>query len=213
MLHAPNAGDHIVKLWRQGLFYEGRAGELLDWMWNDYYLHTAGERTYVDVGAHWGNHMVFALKSGLFTHAVGFEPEHGNYSTCKHNLEANGVKNYALIKAAIGQENKMGVMHLPDNGLDNSGMMRFRDTLPEVPMLRLNDLAIQSCHLLKIDAEGLEREVLLGGWEFFEKHKPVIAIEVLDEQMDSVSRVLDQIGYIMQLQTANRTPTYIYQPR
>lgn len=210
IMHAPNPEDHIVRHWRQGRFYEGKAGQLLDWMWNDYYLKVSDDRVMVDIGAHWGNHMVFALRSKLFTRVIGFEPDQGNFATCSHNLQLNQLKGYTLFRAALGDAARMGCMTLPNHGANNSGMMRFSDALDEVPMMRLNDLAIDRCDLLKVDVERLERQVLLGGWEFLERLKPLIAIEVLDEDMKEVSKVLNQIGYTMLLQTANSTPTYIF---
>src|SRR4030095_13438520 len=70
--------------------------------WQRREIDTAGEvlagarrlrpdAVFVDVGAHIGTHMIYALRTGRFARAIAFEPEPRNAALLEKTLAANGL--------------------------------------------------------------------------------------------------------------------------
>lgn len=59
----------------------------------------------------------------------------------------------------------------------------------EVDVIRLDDLALESCHLLKIDIEGAEPLALSGAVETLKRFHPIIISEINPEPLQQVSGV------------------------
>lgn len=49
---------------------------------------------------------------------------------------------------------------------------------------------------IKIDVEGFEKEVLLGGVELIKRDKPQIYIEIFEENKNAVDAILQKMGYV-----------------
>ena len=62
-----------------------------------------------------------------------------------------------------------------------------------VPVVTLDGLSLPACHLLKIDVEGMEREVPAGGRELIERCRPVIYLEN-DRAENSAELIRCRIG-------------------
>ena len=65
--------------------------------------------------------------------------------------------------------------------------------------------------LVKIDTEGFEEKILLGGKEFFASHRPLLMIEIFGENKPRMKALLKEIGYnkILKLNSNN----YLYKAR
>src|SRR4029453_8396239 len=55
------------------------------------------DAVFVDIGAHIGTHMIYALRTGRFARVIAFEPEPRNAALLAKNLEANGLSHAAMI--------------------------------------------------------------------------------------------------------------------
>jgi FkbM family methyltransferase len=49
---------------------------------------------------------------------------------------------------------------------------------------------------IKIDVEGMEYKVLLGAKNLIEKHKPVIVVEIFDENIEKINDLMKSYNYI-----------------
>lgn len=148
--------------------------------------------TIVDIGANIGTHSVF------FSQAVGpggkvtaIEAQSEIFEILKLNLALNGCVNVTPMHAACGAVS--GELSVPsiDYGRDgNFGAFSFRidgieRLLPvsarapstPVPMVPLDAIDLAACHLMKIDAEGMEREVIDGAARTIERFRPVLYLE------------------------------------
>lgn len=201
---APDERDCMAtRYWSRGKFYEARNGELLHWL-----SRQSGGRL-IDVGAHWGNHSVYALKSGIFDSALCLEPDSDNSAACLHNLKANvEASKWDLIRCALSSS--AGTGHMVNVSSDNSGGKRLQLGSGAVEVMTLDSLK-QRCDVLKIDVEGHELEVLRGGEGTIEANRPKIAIEVLDDNLGAVDQWMTGHSYSRTLKLANATPTYIYE--
>ena len=61
--------------------------------------------------------------------------------------------------------------------------------------------------VVKMDVEGSEADVLIGGQAFFEKYKPTLVIEIWNKKKDIVFPILAKMNYI---QIWNKNADYIF---
>ena len=102
--------------------------------------------------------------------------ENLRYITQSDNLKA--YKNVELINSAIGKE--YGFVRTVDV-LGNIGMnFLIPDNLGGIVIYSLNQMEIDRIDFIKIDVEGYELDVLIGGKETINKFKPTMLIEIND---------------------------------
>lgn len=160
-------------------------------------------RTFCDVGAHLGFYSI-ALHD-CFDEVIAFEPSRRQFFDLQLNVVLNGLTNVAVHDAALGRhESKMELNVLSacggSNSLDASLAARHPRILEKygVRVLALDSLALQALDFLKIDVEGFELEVLEGARRTIERNRPVILIEVWNEEerRRGIKRILhDEYGY------------------
>lgn len=63
---------------------------------------------------------------------------------------------------------------------------------------------------IKIDVEGFENEILLGGAELIKRDQPVIFVEIFEENVNTVDKTMKKLGYEMK---ESRSGDYLYLPR
>jgi hypothetical protein len=56
-------------------------------------------------------------------------------------------------------------------------------------------LKLERVDLLKIDAEGMEEDVLIGAFDLIAQHKPVMFIEFIKSDSEKLSHILSSAGY------------------
>ena len=156
----------------------------------------------VEVGANLGAHTVFLARhvtpSGT---VVAFEPQRIIFQTLCANLALNSIRNVFCFQQAVGakrgslvvppldytRENNFGGLHL--------GSYQTGET---VQVMRLDDVVLTACHFLKIDVEGMEREVIEGATELITRFKPVMYVENEDpDKSDALVRLIDSLSYKM----------------
>lgn len=147
---------------------------------------------------------------GLFTESItnkvnykkiyAFEPVKDFFeysvSTFKNQKDIS-IYNFALGSA---NEKKEISVNLDMNiGLSSFVNPNSNSRLETVEIKRLDDLEIEEkIDFLKIDVEGFEKEVILGGLKTIEENKPSIFVEVdfpLDEDSKNTFKNLFDLGY------------------
>ncbi|HVT93323.1 MAG TPA: FkbM family methyltransferase [Bryobacteraceae bacterium] len=152
----------------------------------------------LDVGAHIG---YFSL---LFSHLVGstgriisFEPIPYTHSFLTRNIEHNQAANVTVEHAAVG--NHIGVARMlaaPNNRLgwstiSDQGDVDVRCTTIDSEVLRLG---IPRLHLVKMDVEGYELEVLRGAAQTIDKLRPKVMFEVNEHALTRQGASVDAIN-------------------
>jgi FkbM family methyltransferase len=119
-----------------------------------------------DVGAHIGYYSVLAARAvgrGGVVHAV--EPAEENTTFIETNTRRNRLRNVLLHRCAAGAARELRPFHLTGSS-DSHGFYAhpLTETLDTVPMLAipLDELVPEPLHVVKIDVEGAEIEVLQG---------------------------------------------------
>jgi FkbM family methyltransferase len=159
---------------------------------NEVYFKNIYERDYrlregdvvIDVGAHIGTFVLKAARavgpSGL---VVGVEPASRNFGLLSKNVAENSIGNVKLVNAGLGKEPGRAELNIYNRGGENSLFKREKppSAVESIEIKTLDMLAkslsLNRVDFLKIDVEGFELEVLMGGKEVLKAHHPSLAME------------------------------------
>ncbi|WP_454718009.1 FkbM family methyltransferase [Caulobacter segnis] len=169
-------------------------------------------QTVLDVGANMGTHtLAFCNFVGPTGRVHAFEPQRIMYQAMVASVALNSWANVHAYMNLVGA--KKGAMRLPGIRYDepsNFGMMTlapdrdraetlsYLDDEPgeEVAMITVDSLNLPACHLIKIDVEGMEIDVLRGAAKTIKAHRPLIYMECQpDDRSKSALKLLKSMGY------------------
>jgi FkbM family methyltransferase len=139
--------------------------------------------TVVEVGANIGAHSVALARACFPGPLYVFEPQQRIFQLLCANLALNGIRNAIAFPEACGET--AGVVIVPP--LDYSAEFNFGGVSvhPDDGALRgwkvratpLDSLGLANCHVIKIDVEGFEAQVLRGAAETIAKFRPLLYVE------------------------------------
>lgn len=155
-------------------------------------------RTAVDIGANRGIYTY--LFSKIFRSVVAIEPQ----PSCVKKLSAYG-HNVTVHHAGASNQPGSLTLYVPldANNIPLDGLASFRKQPHsmelQVPVVRVDDLALDSVDLIKIDVEGHEREVIDGAQDTIRRERPVLLVEIeqrhFAHDMRDVFRQILALGY------------------
>lgn len=141
-------------------------------------------KVFVDVGANVGLFTVKAAKEvGNGGLVIAIEPFIETALQLTHNVRANGFTNVRVRTFCIGRETQQTRLHL-NKGKPNSFSLVPQGNADSISVLSvsLDDLCrwenLKRLDYLKIDAEGAEAAVLVGGQEAIRRFRPIVQVEV-----------------------------------
>ena len=157
----------------------------------------------VDVGANIGT-LTLSLASavGRSGRVIAYEPQSLVHALLTTNAATNGAFQIECVHAAVGDATgdaripkcdperacNVGAAAVTSGGDDGD--------VEIVELQRIDDLALSSCRLLKIDAEGFEPKVLEGARHTIETHRPYLFVENdTIERSASTLAALHALGY------------------
>lgn len=169
-------------------------------------------QTALDIGANMGTHtLAFCNFVGPTGRVHAFEPQRIMFQAMVATVALNSWANVHAYMNLVGA--KKGAMRLPGIRYDepsNFGMMTLApdrgraQTLSylddeageEVAMITVDSLNLPACHLIKIDVEGMEIDVLRGAAKTIKAHRPLIYMECQpDKRSQSSLKLLKSMGY------------------
>jgi FkbM family methyltransferase len=149
---------------------------------------------YFDVGTHVG---FLALLGSRLVGVRGavhcFEPVPENVAALQRNLMLNATSNTAVHQVALGDRDGTASMDPTSRNITAN----FRDDgQVEVEVARLDSMTqLPSPHVVKVDVEGAETQVLNGARGMLARCRPLLVIEIHGEQEQPVRAILDELGY------------------
>ncbi|MBY5849669.1 FkbM family methyltransferase [Rhizobium leguminosarum] len=131
--------------------------------------HVGGRGHAVDIGAHVGLwSRVMALD---FAKVTAFEPLSEHVACFERNVAAVHVTLHAVALAEKAGEARLG------SGAANSGNAAVSDKGEAVRARTLDSFRLKTIDFVKIDVEGFEVPVILGGEKTLRREKPAIIVE------------------------------------
>ena len=156
----------------------------------------------VEVGANIGAHTVPMARLCAPARLYAFEPQQRVFQILCANLALNDVRNVLAFPDAAGAE--PGHVLLPDLDYGAQGNFGGVSVLPEgsdvaglkTRVVTLDSLELARCHLIKIDVEGFESEVLRGARGTIGRLRPLLYVENdrAARQQELIS-LIDELGY------------------
>lgn len=206
------AGEHIVtRVGRRLEFYELGLLEVMA-------MHAPRPiGVAIDVGANIGNHSVF-FGVVLGARVLCVEPSAREVGLLRWNLEHNGLTDQSSVfqGAAGAKSGQVKIKEVHFAGNVASHQVVPDDEPGEVVALQSVDDIVEDAFpgarvsILKVDVDGFERDVLEGSRGIIERDKPLISVELQDDEITQwVHSLLDPLGYEAIGPFAG-TPTYVF---
>lgn len=156
----------------------------------------------LEIGANIGAHTVFfAQQVGSNGQVIAFEPQRVVFQTLCANVALNSLTNVFCFQQAVGEQAGTIIVPPLDYTKDNNfgglalGSFQYGET---VPVVTIDSLALNRCHMVKIDVEGMERAVIAGAVETLTRLKPLLYVENdRAEKSAELVRSIDSLGYAM----------------
>jgi FkbM family methyltransferase len=136
--------------------------------------------TIVDVGANIGAHTIFfAKKTGSAGRVFAMEPQRVLYHVLCGNIALNLHHNVTAINAGMGATaTRLPVPRINYARGGNFGGLPLGQWAGEdIPVVPLDSYRLEPCHLIKIDVEGMERDVLEGARATLARNRPFLYVE------------------------------------
>jgi FkbM family methyltransferase len=145
----------------------------------------------VEVGANIGAHTVHLAKLvGENGGVVAFEAQRVIYQMLCANLALNGIENTDAKCLAVGAApGEIVVPRVNYRGAGNFGGISLgADNGDFVEMIALDNLMLPACHMIKIDVEGMEKQVLDGAQQTIARFRPILYVE--DDRRDKHAELI-----------------------
>jgi len=154
----------------------------------------------IEVGANIGAHTVHLAKLvGPNGNVLAFEPQRAMFYLLCANLALNEQFQVRAYRAAVGRQAGSVEVPLIDHRTDaNFGGVSVGRTEhgEEVPLTTLDRFPFNALHLIKIDVEGMEIEVLLGARATIAQHRPILYVENdRRENSHRLIQLIEELGY------------------
>src|SRR5262249_54417426 len=136
--------------------------------------------TVLEVGANIG---VFTVPLARFVHpgrVIAFEPQRIMYQILCGNLALNAIDNVVAHNSAAGRSTgSITVPSVDYTKLGNFGAVSLTGSRQGdiVPLVTIDSLVLPSCHLIKIDVQGMELDVLEGATSTLQQFRPLLYVE------------------------------------
>jgi FkbM family methyltransferase len=144
----------------------------------------------IDAGAHRGYYTLLAsFLIGSKGRIISFEPSPRERQWLWMHRIANGRRNVTIEKKALGSKEETAEFFITLGKQTGCNSLRYPKGVPyslpiQVPVVTLDryfhDAALDRLDFIKMDVEGAEKEMLIGGRECLRKSRPMIMCELSD---------------------------------
>ncbi|HEX22751.1 MAG TPA: FkbM family methyltransferase [Chromatiales bacterium] len=176
--------------WINGRFYEPNEIAYLK-------EHIPPNSTFLDIGSNVGNHAVFIAKHRPDVQVVVFEPEPRGVEILKANMAINKVDNVDMSKLGFAVSASEDPISLQFRN-SVSSTRRSEDSLGiKVPSVTLSQLLNETTRFVKMDIEGMEKEVLQPAIDKLREHHTSVMLEVLAPNRADYDQFICENGLIV----------------
>lgn len=157
----------------------------------------------IDVGANAGFYtLAFARMVGPAGHVWAIEPMAKNVENLRFHVEVNSLTNVTIVQAAVSE--RTGLASFKTHVSNAMGKLTTEQTSLLVPTFRLDELAIPTPDVVKMDIEGGELSALRGAAGILERKSAtwLVALDDPDTAADCKD-LLIHAGYALQMIAGN----------
>ena len=177
--------------------------EIQDW------FKIRDDETFIDIGANIGKYTATLAKQAKKVYA--FEPFPETYEYLVKNINLNKLTNVHPHQIALWNKEETVKFHIKTSSSLNSIVepenARYTITVPAFP---LDYFKISQMHLVKIDVEGAEKEVLMGMAESLKIHRPRLIIESRHENTEWIHKYLLGFDYYLAARDQNQNDDNLF---
>lgn len=158
-------------------------------------LHDRGGAVFVDIGANVGQHTLFMSKYAKVVHA--FEPWHVVRTSIEEKVRRNTLTNVNLHTVGLGERHESLPYYAPLGSNSGTGSFDKNHATDRNRLLGNLELVngdeyfeangIDSVDLVKIDAEGWEKFVLLGLRKTLTRSRPTVLMEISESTLRTLA--------------------------
>lgn len=148
------------------------------------------EDVIIDCGANVGSLYMAIKKYEKNITYIAFEPDPRVNLCLRLNLE--GEENITINSFGLSDKNKKSSFYLGSEHGDSSLESFTTESIVEIETIKLDDFKYRKIKLLKIDAEGHEFEVLLGGYNTL-KYIEYIAVDMGAEKGEGEENTVSEV--------------------
>lgn len=134
----------------------------------------------IDVGANIGHHTIVMSQSvGNNGKVYAYEPIPKIKEQLEKSLLLNEIKNVETLQIALSDKESAMELNICDSNIGSSSLVNKTNDSEKITIQTktLDSYNYSKVDFIKIDVEGFEYNVLLGGEKTIEKYKPTIIIE------------------------------------
>jgi FkbM family methyltransferase len=165
---------------------------------------------FADIGANAGFYSIAVRSTNPDCEVISFECNPRVREVFLENIKLNGLDKISIRKEALSDKTGEASLHVP--AFTGSGGGSLQNLHPEegepqkfaVSLMPLDSLKLQGIDLMKIDVEGAELSVVMGGITSITSSHPTIFIELLRKWMKpfnssptDVAKLLTELGYLI----------------
>ena len=160
--------------------------------------------TVIDVGANVGIHTMLAAELvGRSGHVHAFEPDPQSMSYLMTTVNRNRLTERVTLWNLAASDRSANAKLYLDLKTARTTSLRANAYSPDMQIRQpvvvatapLDDLITQPAQFVKIDVEGAELAVLAGASSLLRNYHPVLLVEVLRDNLPSVTSLLVPLGY------------------
>ncbi len=157
-----------------------------------------------DVGAYTGIYTLISGKANSRAKIYSFEPNPLLFEALKKNVKINRMsKRCVLINSALS--NSTEERYLFQNAEYHTSQFSLKEFTKDSKKIKVSTMELdtfsreqnlKALDLMKIDAEGFEENIILGGLKTLAEFHPIILMEALtDKELNDQKKLLKGIGY------------------
>lgn len=136
-------------------------------------------KVFYDIGSNWGYFsMLLAASPGFSGKIFAFEPNPVSYNDLERTVQQAGLGNrITTLNYGLGRAEE--TLRLEEVEKYQTGLTRLTNNGSgrRVPVHTLDSIELPPADVIKIDAEGMESDIFLGGVKMLEEQRPFIIFE------------------------------------
>lgn len=139
-----------------------------------------GKANFTDVGANVGEFILDMATHPKVNHVYGFEPQKEQFIGLTKTVEINDFKHVSLINKPVSDAEKEIIFYFDPNNRTASGITddEKAGTQKFISTFLDNEITdLETPHILLIDVEGAECDVMRGGKKLISQNKPLLIFE------------------------------------